>query len=78
MAIGLRKVITGSRRCEAWRRVRFQEKHWFVYDPVMHLPIDVFPCKDGHTQKRLLLKTVLEKMETCFEYKKEFSKYMQP
>jgi len=31
-----------------------------VYDPVLRLPIDVFPCEDGHAQERSLLKTVLE------------------
>lgn len=34
-------------------------KSLVVYDPVMRLPIDVFPCEDGHAQERSLLKTVL-------------------
>ena len=35
-------------------------KSLVVYDPVLRLPIDVFPCEDGHAQERSLLKTVLE------------------
>jgi hypothetical protein len=34
-------------------------KSLVVYDPVMRLPIDVFPCEDGHSQERTLLKDVL-------------------
>ena len=34
-------------------------KSLVVYDPVLRLPIDVFPCEDGHAQERSLLKTVL-------------------
>jgi IS4 transposase len=34
-------------------------KSLVVYDPVMRLPIDVFPCEDGHAQERSLLKEVL-------------------
>ena len=34
-------------------------KSLVVYDPVSRLPIDVFPCEDGHAQERSLLKTVL-------------------
>ena len=34
-------------------------KSLVVYDPVQRLPIDVFPCEDGHAQERSLLKTVL-------------------
>jgi hypothetical protein len=34
-------------------------KSLVVYDPVMRLPIDVFPCEDGHAQERSLLKDVL-------------------
>jgi hypothetical protein len=30
-----------------------------VYDPVMRVPIDVFPCEDGHAQERSLLNDVL-------------------
>jgi hypothetical protein len=33
-------------------------KSLVVYDPVMRLPIDVFPCEDGHAQERSLLKSV--------------------
>lgn len=35
-------------------------KSLVVYDPMLHLPIDVFPCEDGHAQERSLLKGVLE------------------
>jgi hypothetical protein len=35
-------------------------KSLVVYDPLLHLPIDVFACEDGHAQERSLLKTVLE------------------
>ena len=38
-------------------------KSLVVYDPVMRLPIDVFPCEDGHAQERSLLKTVLQTIE---------------
>ena len=34
-------------------------KSLVVYDPVLRLPIDVFPCEDGHAQERSLLKAVL-------------------
>ena len=34
-------------------------KSLVVYDPLMRLPIDVFPCEDGHAQERSLLKQVL-------------------
>ena len=35
-------------------------KSLVVYDPLTHLPMDVFPCEDGHAQERSLLKKVLE------------------
>ena len=35
-------------------------KSLVVYDPVSNLPIDVFPCEDGHAQERSLLAGVLE------------------
>lgn len=38
-------------------------KSLVVYDPVLRLPIDVFPCEDGHAQERSLLKTVLLTIE---------------
>jgi IS4 transposase len=38
-------------------------KSLVVYDPVLRLPIDVFPCEDGHAQERSLLKTVLSTIE---------------
>jgi IS4 transposase len=38
-------------------------KSLVVYDPLLRLPIDVFPCEDGHAQERSLLKTVLETIE---------------
>lgn len=34
-------------------------KSLVVYDPVLRLPIDVFPCEDGHAQERSLLSVVL-------------------
>ena len=34
-------------------------KSLVVYDPVMRLPIDVFPSEDGHSQERSLLEDVL-------------------
>jgi IS4 transposase len=39
-------------------------KSLVVYDPELHLPIDVFPCEDGHAQERSLLKTVLETIDS--------------
>jgi len=38
-------------------------KSLVVYDPVLRLPIDVFPCEDGHAQERSLLNTVLSTIE---------------
>jgi hypothetical protein len=38
-------------------------KSLVVYDPVMRLPIDVFPSEDGHAQERSLLKKVLSTIE---------------
>jgi hypothetical protein len=38
-------------------------KSLVVYDPAMRLPIDVFPCEDGHSQERSLLKEVLSTVE---------------
>ena len=34
-------------------------KSLVVYDPVMRLAVDVFPCEDGHAQERSLLSAVL-------------------
>ena len=34
-------------------------KSLVVFDPVLRLPIDVFPCEDGHAQERSLLAEVL-------------------
>ncbi len=34
-------------------------KSLVVYDPLMRLPIDVFPCEDGHAQERSLFNQVL-------------------
>ena len=39
-------------------------KSLVVYDPRLHLPIDVFPCEDGHAQERSLLNTVLETIDS--------------
>lgn len=34
-------------------------KSLVVYDPLMRVPVDVFPCEDGHAQERCLLDAVL-------------------
>ena len=34
-------------------------KSLVVYDPVLGIPVDVFPCEDGHAQERSLLNSVL-------------------
>ena len=39
-------------------------KSLVVYDPAMRLPIDVFPCEDGHAQERSLLNKVLSTVES--------------
>lgn len=38
-------------------------KSLVVLDPSLRLPIDVFPCEDGHAQERSLLGSVLESVE---------------
>jgi hypothetical protein len=38
-------------------------KSLVVYDPELRLPIDVFPCEDGHAQERSLLAAVLATMQ---------------
>ena len=38
-------------------------KSLVVFDPAMRLPIDVFPCEDGHSQERSLLKDVLSTID---------------
>ena len=38
-------------------------KSLVVYDTVLRLPVDVFPCEDGHAQERSLLTSVLETIE---------------
>ena len=38
-------------------------KSLVVYDPLLRLPINVFPCEDGHAQERSLFKTVLPTIE---------------
>ena len=38
-------------------------KSLVVYDPAMRLPIDVFPCEDGHSQERSLFKDVLSTID---------------
>jgi len=35
-------------------------KSLVVYDPVLRIPVDVFPCEDGHAQERSLLNEVLQ------------------
>lgn len=39
-------------------------KSLVVYDPALRLPIDVFPCEDGHAQERSLLADVLSSIES--------------
>ncbi len=39
-------------------------KSLVVYDPSLRLPIDVFPCEDGHAQERSLLADVLRTVES--------------
>jgi hypothetical protein len=39
-------------------------KSLVVYDPVLRIPIDVFPCEDGHAQERSLLDSVLPTVNT--------------
>ncbi len=38
-------------------------KSLVVYDPVLRIPIDVFPCVDGHALERSLLGDVLATVE---------------
>ena len=38
-------------------------KSLVVLDPALRMPIDVFPCEDGHTQERALLEGVLETVQ---------------
>jgi len=38
-------------------------KSLVVLDPSLHIPIDVFPCEDGHAQERSLLGEVLKTVE---------------
>ena len=38
-------------------------KSLVVYDPVTELAIDVFPCEDGHSQERSLLKQIVPTVE---------------
>ena len=38
-------------------------KSLVVYDPALRIPIDVFPCEDGHAQERALLSYVLPTVE---------------
>jgi len=39
-------------------------KSLVVYDPSLRIPIDVFPCEDGHAQERSLLQDVLPTVES--------------
>ena len=39
-------------------------KSLVVYDPRLRLPIDVFPCEDGHAQERSLLHEVIRSVES--------------
>ncbi len=39
-------------------------KSLVVYDPSLRIPIDVFPCEDGHAQERSLLQDVLPSVQS--------------
>ncbi len=39
-------------------------KSLVVYDPMLCMPVDVFPCEDGHAQERSLLKKVSSTIKT--------------
>lgn len=62
------KIVDGN--CLAASQKRIKElrglragplpgKSLVVLDPLLRLPLDVFPCEDGHTQERALLKDVV-------------------
>ncbi len=64
----LTKLLDGNcieashHRIEELRRIAagaLPGKSLVVYDPVLRIPIDVFPCEDGHAQERSLLNKVL-------------------
>ena len=38
-------------------------KSFVVYDPILGIPVDVFPCEDGHAQERSCLNSVLTTMK---------------
>ena len=40
-------------------------KSLVVYDPSLRIPIDVFPCEDGHAQERSLLQELLPTVENA-------------
>jgi hypothetical protein len=40
-------------------------KSLVVYDPLLGMPVDVFPCEDGHAQERSLLNAVLSTIQTA-------------
>lgn len=55
-------LATSQKRIKELRGLRagpLPGKSLVVLDPVLHLPLDVFPCEDGHTQERALLQDVL-------------------
>ncbi len=66
------KVIDGSHIASSERRIKelrglkagpLPGQSLVVLDPVLRLPLDVFPCEDGHTQERALLPDVLATVE---------------
>ncbi|MCP5096801.1 MAG: IS4/IS5 family transposase, partial [Chloroflexi bacterium] len=55
-------IEAGEHRIEELRSLSagaLPGKSLVVYDPVLGIPIDVFPCEDGHAQERSLLNQVL-------------------
>ena len=66
------KVLDGSHLASSQRRIKelrglkagpLPGQSLVVLDPVLRLPLDVFPCEDGHTQERALLPDVLATVE---------------
>lgn len=59
-------LAASERRIKELRRTSagpLPGKSLVVLDPALHLPIDVFPCEDGHAQERALLGEVLDTVE---------------
>jgi len=59
-------LAASERRIKELRRTSagpLPGKSLVVLDPALNLPIDVFPCEDGHAQERALLGAVLDTVE---------------